>query len=153
MPDDDDQRLTSLNEARDVFLRALKNHEHFVYRLGYEAGFAAGWEALVRRLSTAKPDEAAVPPHGDLSDLMQQHESEIPARDTLIAIIKQAPGLQRHEVVEIARKSLSHLTERTVRTALQRLKEAGELRVEDNRWYVAVKAPAPRLMPAGDFDE
>lgn len=150
---ENDQRLASLNEARDLFLKALKDHEHFVYRLGYEAGFAAGWEALVRKLSMTKPDEPAVPPHRDLSELMQQHEGEIPARDTLIAIIKQAPGLQRHEIVEIASKSLSHLTERTVRTALQRLKEAGELRVEEGKWFVAVKAPAPRLMPAGDFDE
>ncbi len=150
---DNDQRLASLNEARDLFLRALKDHEQFVYRLGYEAGFTAGWEALVQRLSMTKPDEPAVPPHRDLNELIQQHEGEIPARDTLIAIIKQAPGLQRHEIVEIARKSLSHLTERTVRTALHRLKEAGELRVEDGKWFVAVKTPAPRMMPVSDFDE
>ncbi len=150
---DNEQRLASLSESRDLFLRALKEHEQFVYKLGYEAGFAAGWEALVRRLSTVKPDEASVPPHRDLSDLMQQHETEIPARDTLIAIIKQAPGLQRHEIVEIASKSLSHLSERTVRTALQRLKDAGELRVEDGKWFVAVKAPAPRPASFSDYDE
>jgi hypothetical protein len=150
---DSDQSLASLNEARDTFFKALKDHEHYVYKLGYEAGFAAGWEAVVRRLSSATPDEAVVPPYGDLSDLMQHHEGEIPARDSLIAIITQSPGLQRHEVVETARKSLSHLNERTVRTVMQRLKEAGELRVEDNRWYVAVKAAATRAMPFADLDE
>lgn len=149
-----DPRLTSLNEARDVFLNSLKNHEQFVYRLGYEAGFAAGWDALVRRLSTTKPDEPVLPDHRNVSDLLEQHEGEIPARDTLMAIVKQAPGLQRHEIVEIARKSLSHLTERTVRTALQRLKEAGELRAEDGKWFVTVKAPAG-ARPGGvtEFDE
>jgi DNA-binding transcriptional regulator PaaX len=44
--------------------------------------------------------------------------------------------MQHQEIVDIACKTLSTLNERTVRTALQRMKGAGELYVTDNRWYV-----------------
>jgi hypothetical protein len=148
---DNDQRLASLNEARDQFIKALKTHEHFVYRLGYEAGFTAGWDAVVRRLASTKPDLTASTDHQDLTDLLHRHESEIPARDTLIAIVLATPGLERHEIIVEAQKRLPSLSERTVRTALQRLKNAGELQVDDGKWYVTEKrGPARRVMKGPD---
>jgi hypothetical protein len=149
---DNDERLISLNEARDVLLRSLKAHEHFVYKLGYEAGFAAGWDAVVRRMSQSKPDYSMIDDRQELSEV-PHHESEIAARDTLMSIVAQEPGLERHEILETARKSLTTLSERTLRTAMQRLKEAGDLRVENGRWFVAQKSAAfTRPASNGDFD-
>lgn len=134
---DGDQRLASLNTARDVFLRALKTHEQFIYKLGYEAGFQAGWEAVTQRLSQTKPDLSMVPDEAPFSDL--HHETEIPARDTLLTIVAHSPGLERHDIIEMAQKSVTSLSERALRTALQRLKDIGVLRVEDGKWYLGSK--------------
>lgn len=134
------RRLASLHDARETFFKGLKNHEHTIYQLGYEDGFSAGWEAAVNRLSEVKPGAGvSTVPSKDLTNILRQVPEEIPAHDTLMAIIEQTPGLLRQQIVETARKGLSTLNERTVRTALQRMKTAGELVVEDNRWYVAEK--------------
>jgi hypothetical protein len=137
---DASRRLASLHDARETFFKGLKNHEHTIYQLGYEDGFSAGWEAAVNRLSEVKPGSGvSTVPSRELTNILRQEPEEIPARDTLIAIIDETPGLLRQQIVETAGKTPSSLNERTVRTALQRMKAAGELLVEDNRWYVANK--------------
>ncbi len=142
------QRLSSLHDAREIFFKALKTHEHEIYKLGYEDGFSAGWDAALQRLAELRPQAAFSPAGGgDVSTLLQGDE-ETPAQETLLTIISKTPGLQRQEIVDMARKTLSSLSERTVRTALQRMKNAGELHVADSKWYVSRrKKPA---MGAGD---
>lgn len=147
---DASRRLASLHDARETFFKGLKNHEHTIYKLGYEDGFSAGWAAAVNRLSEVKPGAGvSTVPSRELTSILQQEPEEIPARDTLMAIIVQTPGLIRQEIVETARKGPSTLSERTVRTALQRMKTAGELLVEDNRWYVADKQKGSEKAAAG----
>lgn len=137
---DASRRLASLHDARETFFKGLKNHEHTIYQLGYEDGFSAGWEAAVNRLAEAKPGSGiSTVPSRELTNILRQEPEEIPARDTLMAIIEETPGMLRQQIVETAHKGLSALNERTVRTALQQMKTAGELIVEDNRWYVADK--------------
>ncbi|MEJ2123270.1 MAG: hypothetical protein P8Y67_10745 [Alphaproteobacteria bacterium] len=138
---ENDKRLASLNEARELFIRSLKTHEHFVYRLGYEAGFAAGWDAVVRRLASTKPDLSAAPDKKDLSDLLPDTLTDSSARDTLISIVFASPGMERYQIVQEALKRLSNLSERAIHTALQRLKAVGDLYVEDGGWYVSAEAP------------
>lgn len=147
---DASRRLASLHDARETFFKGLKNHEHTIYQLGYEDGFSAGWEAAVNRLSEVAPGKGvSTVPSKDLTNILRQEPEEIPAQDTLIAIIEQTPGLLRQQIVETARKGLSTLNERTVRTALQRMKTAGELIVEDNRWYIADKQKGGEKTAAG----
>src|SRR5262245_7284006 len=124
---DPKQRLASLHDARETFFKALKTHEHTIYKLGFDDGFAAGCDAAISRLAELKPAGAssASSSHGDLGAVMKKDEGEIPAHETLLRIIATTPGMQRHEIVEIACKTLSTLNERTVRTALQRMKGAG----------------------------
>jgi hypothetical protein len=144
------RRLASLHDARETFFKGLKNHEHTVYQLGYEDGFGAGWEAAVNRLSEVKPGAGvSTVPSRELTNILRQAPEEVPAHDTLMAIIVKTPGLIRQEIVETARKGLSTLNERTVRTALQRMKTSGDLIVEDNRWYVADKPKAGEKATAG----
>jgi hypothetical protein len=57
--------------------------------------------------------------------------------------------LLRQQIVEAARKGSSTLNERTVRTAFQRMKSAGDLLVEDNRWYVVNKQRGSEKATAG----
>ena len=144
------RRLASLHDARETFFKGLKNHEHTIYQLGYEDGFSAGWEAAVNRLSEVKPGAGvSTVPSRDLTNILRQEPPEIPAHDALMAIIVRTPGLLRQQIVETARKGLSSLNERAVRTALQRMKTAGELVVEDNRWYVADKQKGGEKAAAG----
>jgi hypothetical protein len=133
---DPKKRLASLHDAREAFFKALKTHEHSIYKLGFDEGFGEGWEAAIARLAELKPAGLASPTHGDLSAMLNREEGEIPAHETLLKIIAKTPGMQHQEIVDIACKTLSTLNERTVRTALQRMKGAGELYVTDNRWYV-----------------
>lgn len=137
---DVNQRLSSLHEARDTFFKALKVHEHSIYRIGYEDGYAAGWDAALNRLAEIKP-EANFTPTGptDLGHLLHRQTDEAPTHDTLLHILKHNPGLRRQEIVENARKTLPNLNERSVRTALQRMKNAGELQVIDAKWYLTEK--------------
>lgn len=147
---DPSQRLSSLHHAREIFFKGLKNHEHTIYQLGYEDGFSAGWEAAASRLTEVKPGSGvSTVASRELTNILRQEPEEIPARDTLLAIIEEAPGLLRQQIVETARKGLSTLNERTVRTALQRMKTAGELIVEDNRWYLAAKQKSGESVAAG----
>ena len=134
------QRLASLHVARDGFFKALKDHEHAIYKLGYEDGFGAGWEAALSRLAELKP-EAKFKTSGptDLSHLLHKQQGEVPTHDILLDIIENTPGLLRHEIIDSARKKMPTLNERTVRTALQRMKNAGDLRVAESRWYLVDK--------------
>jgi hypothetical protein len=134
------QRLASLHEARDAFFKALKVHEHTIYKLGYEDGYSAGWEAALSKLAEIKP-AANFAPSGptDLGHLLYKQTDETSTQDTLLDIIKTNPGLKRQEIVEAARRPLPTLNERTVRTALQRMKNAGELQVVDSKWYPTEK--------------
>jgi hypothetical protein len=129
------QRLASLHEARDHFFKALKIHEHAIYKLGYEDGYSAGWEAALSKLAEIKP-AANFSPSGptDLGHLLYRQSDEKPTHDTLLHIVRHNPGFRRQEIVEAARKHLPTITERTVRTALQRMKNAGELQVVDGKW-------------------
>jgi hypothetical protein len=155
---ENDHRQGPLSDARDVFISALKTHEHFVYKLGYEAGFQAGWEAVVQRLASQKPDLSLAPGHEDPEEAVPHQEMVGPARDTLMTIITHTPGLERHEIIETARKA-ANLSDRCLRMALQALRDAGVLRVEGGRWYpvlkdeTTAKEPKPRRITASDFDE
>ncbi len=140
---DASRRLASLHDAREAFFKSLKTHEHAVYQLGHQDGFSAGWEAALSRLSEARPGvgTSTVTPK-ELAVALRQEPEDVSARDTLRALIEETPGLLRQQIVEAANKGLSTLNERTVRMALQQMKGAGELLVEDNRWYVADKQKA-----------
>jgi hypothetical protein len=141
---DPKQRLASLHDAREAFFKALKSHEHSIYKLGFDDGFASGWDAAITRLAEMKPAGASTSStQGDLSAVLQKDDGESPAHETLLKIIAKTPGLQRQEIVDIACKTLSTLNERTVRTALQRMKGSGELQVLDNRWYIVERRKSP----------
>ncbi len=137
---DVNQRLASLHEARDTFFKALKTHEHSIYKLGYEDGFQAGWEAALSQLSQLKPEVNFVS-NGptDLGHLLHREADEIPTRDTILRILSQNPGIKRQDLVELAEKQMPTLNERSVRTALQRMKNAGELKTVENKWFLAEK--------------
>jgi len=137
---DINQRLSSLHEARDAFFKALKVHENSIYKIGYEDGYGAGWEAALNKLAEIKPEvNFSTQGPTDLSHLLHSQSDEVPTHDTLLTIIKQHPGLRREEIIDTAAKHLPNLNERTVRTALQRMKNAGDLHATDGKWYIAEK--------------
>lgn len=99
------ERLASLHVARDSFFKALKDHEHAIYKIGYEDGFSSGWEAALNRLAELKP-QAKLKTSGpsDLSHILHKQGEEVPAHDTLLAIVTEKPGLIRRDVIDLARK-------------------------------------------------
>lgn len=156
----DTSQFSSLSEARDAFTQALKLHEHYVYHVGYEDGFNAGWEAAISHLSDSKPDSLHFNDKSELSqkdfqadnDFLEDSDSEseadqgqetdFSARDAIVALIEQQPGLTRQTIIQRSLATVPNMTERRVRMALQRLKTSGDLRCQDNRWYVIEKRRA-----------
>lgn len=64
------------------------------------------------------------------------------AADVVMGILAVEPGLRGHEIAERAASRVPPVKERTVRTALFRLKNKFLLKILDDRWYLAKDAPA-----------
>ncbi len=138
-------------EAFAEYTRAAKNHSWFV---GWRHGFSSGWDAAkehfmaqVEKQHTAIPPVPPPPPQTNKTPqgLMPiQKPGSPPAVVLVFRFIAANPG-QRG--VEIAQSLEGQLPERTVRTALHRLKTAERIQIVDGLWYVAQAAaanPKPR---------
>ena len=121
---------------------ALQGVERFVYRVGYDQGFNAGWDAAVRRftavLDTSKPRQepppSIDPPIAMHATLTADPEDQT-IKDLVLSSILRRPGQRGVEIVTALRAAGHDANERTVRTALHRLKVALKIKVEDGKWY------------------
>lgn len=72
------------------------------------------------------------------------HGHRISAGRDVLSAIKQRPGMRGVEVVAL----IGTLQERTVRTALHRLKMAGDIRTDNGRWFPNTPAAPAAAPPA-----
>jgi len=121
---------------------AMGELEKTLYGVGYDDGFNAGWDAAWRRFSALtqtaprpEPTEQTVGQPPELPKAFQ--ESELPTMTVVLEIVKSKPGLRGIEIIDAAKVAGTPLKERTVRTALHRLKENESIRNLDGRWFVA----------------
>lgn len=118
-----------------------------MFNIGYDRGFDAGWDAAVRRMgqvlqqgSPPEP-ERAPPPSPEVALAVA---TDLTAKDVVLEIVRRKPGLRGRDIVQETDKS-QKLNERTVRTALYRLKVDGLIYVKDGLWHPL----DPNRLPAG----
>jgi hypothetical protein len=124
----------------------LEGHERLLYNIGYGHGVEAAWEEATKRFSAliAEKPAPSPPPAVTQAQLEQSgaDPEDRPSKDIVLSLIRQTPGMRGVEVVQAAEKAGTPLLERTIRTALHRLKIEELIRNEDGRWFVNEAAVA-----------
>jgi hypothetical protein len=150
--------------ALATYVEAVKQH-HGEVRWG--EGFNDGWEAaqehyealqkkveseMRKRVAGAAIAISATAPMPSRPTILGQIESIVPppvmptAAELVEQYISENPGKRGVEIANNFEKHAFRLPERTVRTALHRLKKAEKIKIVDGRWYAAEAAPAdPQL--------
>lgn len=149
MTDSADERLRQL---RANFMALQAQHTDVsrrmvdaAYEVGKSEGFTNGWNAgydyaqqrfqELMRLQPQPPAPAQPPPTN--STIMNERPPT--AAEIVLEIIRHEPGLRGVEIVEKTGAMSEPLLERTVRTALYRLKNASKIRSDNERWYVVAE--------------
>jgi hypothetical protein len=144
--------------ARKQLFAALAAYEEAIREqasfLGWDQGFSVGWKAATKyfqeEAEKAREAMKSAPLAAQRTASLSAHNLFLPfgvddgvapssgARVIVERYIKANPGLRG---VDIAKALSSSLPERTVRTALHRLKVAGRIKTVDGRWYAGEAAP------------
>jgi len=147
---DDSQPITS-DERRAATVEAIKDMVEAGKKLekaAWHEGFYAGWYAAVEHMTK---NAAAAAQRGPAADIQPTEKLQSPPeppqktwkpKDLVLGVIMQRPGLRGVDIVTHLKNADTEVHERTVRTALHRLKRAGKIKVVNGRWYSAdVQAP------------
>ena len=135
---DDESKPQDLSQtAWATASEAIKQIEDAAFRKGYDAGFNAGWDAAARRLTLVMEGTrpAAEP------SVMPQASSTLEAKRTAIDEvhdhIREYPGQRGVDIANWLGGSAYGIPERTVRTALYRLRIAEKIKNVNDRWYLS----------------
>jgi hypothetical protein len=125
--------------ARDQLFDALTNAENAVFNLGWDQGFKAGWEAHVEHMTRVFAEQAASRPSAIAPSAppapVSSKIDQPTAKDLVLQIISDQPGLRGIDIVNELGKGVTPVAERSVRTALHRLKRARKIKNMSGRWY------------------
>lgn len=138
--------LAAAYATKDVLKDAQQRHEDAVWNAGWVHGYDQGWNDGYQRaihalreaafLRSAPPNVGATEP----TPLPREAapEADAPsANEIILNLIAKFPGLRGFELVEATESAGTPVKERTVRTALYRLKNSGKIFSNDERWYPA----------------
>lgn len=143
------QLIAESNVARGVMFDAMKRFEEHVFRASWNQGYERGWEAgynmaLQRMRELADLRQAPPSPPGPVAQTPTTALPSPTAAELIFGIISASPGLRGVEIVERTSAAGESVKERTVRTALHRLKMSGKIVNVDERWYLPDAAPEPK---------
>jgi len=130
----------ALGAALKEYAQALREQGWF---LGWDKGFTDGWEAASKHFTTAAEASRksrippAPPPQAGVLPLASVGQDAATATEKVYAFIEGNPGLRG---VEIAERFAPVMLERTVRTALHRLRDK-KIKNVGGRWYTIAAAP------------
>mgnify|MGYP003651102561 FL=1 len=127
--------------ARNDILRNLERLEQEAYKKGWDAAIAhvlsAAQKSVQPSLDLIPPAASVLPaPPAVPSRVAGQEPSVI---ELTLSAIKAGNGLPGHVVAKLVQSafptSRHKAIERTVRTALARLKERGNIEIRDKKWF------------------
>jgi hypothetical protein len=134
-------------QARDMLFDWLATAENAVFNMGFEQGFKAGWEAHVEHMTrvfaeqaAARPSTAAPTPPAAPARKMPTKLDQPTAKELVLQVITERPGLRGVDIVKELNKGVTPVAERSVRTALHRLKRARKIKVLRSGWYTVEAA-------------
>lgn len=137
----------ALFEAITAYTDALQKKHNF---LGWQTGWDSGWDAAMEHVKKRASDNMqaafadSVPTALELATATTSPPMLTPTANGLVhQFIHENPGKRGVEIADNFSKTVWRLPERTVRTALHRLKKAGKIVVVDGRWYEPDIAPKP----------
>ncbi len=124
--------------------------------------FEQGWQAAMRHIGTA----TSAPPSTFVSEspatmwaqkifvaANSTSSSEMSTKDHVLRIVRSVPGLRGVDIVATAQKLDPFINERTVRTALHRLKEGKVIVPEMGRWFSTDQFPEKLKSLTSDQEE
>jgi hypothetical protein len=157
------------NEAFGRLMEALTAYSDAIRRRagfrGWEAGYDYGVKSTNEHILNALKGQTIIPKEspGQVPNLLRTQSSTAAATSSLdtvltsepptanelvLAFITDNPGKRGMEIASHFEKTAVSIPERTVRTALHRLKNLTppKIKIVDGRWYAAEAAPAdPQL--------
>ena len=161
MADDDDTEMvhgsmtTQIpNQPMNEVIAAVREFERRAAAASFQAGFKAGWEQATKAVEDAfaKMGRNVKIPFNlnvQVKGIAVVDEELDPAlfagksvSEQVVTLIELRPGLRGVEIFNLLNKSGMTVLERTTRTVLWRLKNAGRIRTMDGRWYSPKSAPS-----------
>lgn len=144
------QLLADARAAKTVMSDALARYEDRIWQAAWDRGHQQGWQegyqyALwmleqARNRAAHEPPPRAEPPAAP--PIIEEDGEESPStQEAVLRMVTAMPGLRGVEIVEKLHLSGVQAKERTVRTALHRLKNAQKIRNKDERWFPAGMVP------------
>ncbi len=135
--------------ARDAVIEAMREWEAASYRRGFDEGWKACNDHWLKLLSeaTQKTQAGALTTTTEAAHVAgldfgnEVRASPAKASDAVMSIIRDRPGLRGIEIVKAAAEVGQAIHERTVRTALHRMKRDRLIRNLEGRWFAADHDP------------
>lgn len=129
--------------------QALVRYENALWRGAWETGYNQGWKdgyeaalAQMAQLRANTPPPTTTRPEPIAPSLEEDPDDTPTAQEIVLMTVGTFPGLRGVDVVKHTASSGTPVKERTVRTALHRLKTAGQIVNVDERWYLPGAAPS-----------
>lgn len=145
--------------ARNAAIDAMKAFERAAWNAGFHEGFREGWdagrkwfqEALEKASAQPEPPVARADQNAPLAlfTLQPSAGSGVRAADIVFDVIEANPGIRGVEIVNATHEVGTPVIERTVRTALYRMKREGRIKNLEGRWFTAEAAPGSEAGNAG----
>lgn len=137
--------IAEAHVAKNASTDALQRYEDAVWQAGWVHGYDQGWNEGYQRalaiMQQVTSHRAAPPPQFDpdaVPGLPPKDAAEgQTANQIVLDIIEARPGLRGVELVALTEELGAPLKERTVRTALHRLKNQAKIFNHEERWYPA----------------
>jgi hypothetical protein len=149
--------MAAQERFRDSFTQFIDAALEYGSVTGWLQGFDRGWDAAFEYLKTPmsdvkaaaikshQPDKPVQPPL-PLMFLGPDADKDITAADVVYDYIRANPGKRGVEIATAMEERVPPIPERTVRTALHRLRhQAEKIKNVDGKWYAADHDPIRRL--------
>ena len=152
-------RVALQKAARDAVIEAMREWEAASHRRGFGEGWAAcndHWLKLLNE-ATQKTQAGALTITNEAVHVAalgfgtEVRAGYVKASDAVMNIVRGRPGLRGIEIVKAAAEVGQAIHERTVRTALHRMKRGGLIKILEGRWFAADRDPDGLI--AGDGGE
>lgn len=140
--------LALQSQQTDMDRRVAEAAHALGKREGWMEGWNAGYNYASERFQELMRMQPPPPPQAAAEDESSAAPRAVAAPSIVLQIVRNSPGLRGVEIVNITDRMEQPLKERTVRTALHRLKMAREIYVEDEKWY-----PAQTFVDGHENDE
>ena len=118
-----------------------------VTKRAHEAGFRKGWKAAIDAIGKGIENlgKSDIPADADIEEIqvvvkidrtIKSESQSASVSEVVLRLLRVRPGLTGAELVQFADESGTPLHERSIRTALRRLRISGGIVQKEGKWFV-----------------